>query len=453
MVLSSFYPKFSKNIMLGCFIGNALEWFDFAIYGYLASVFGQLFFPNLDPYAALLSSYGVFAAAFIMRPIGAIFFGHLGDKFGRKKALIWSLGCMAFPTLMMGLLPVYDDIGIYAPLCLIICRVIQGLSLGGEFSGSIILLTEHAPPNRKAFFSTWADFGSSIGMLAASLTIVLLNACLSESALMAWGWRLPFIISFVFAILGYRARQCLDETPEFLAQLQTRVSTRWPFVVIFQKYKKSLLLAIGFLMVNSAGYYLLIVFIPNQNLHSYSKMYGSLMTLMSLIIMMPALLWGAILSDRIGQGLCLKIGYIGCLILAFPLLYSAQYGTFVQQFICHMLFAITLGFSMGPRCSLVAQIFPISIRYSAVSFSYNVANALFGGTAPLVCALMIEKSGTILAPSFYIIGAALISTFCVILLEGEFKDGKTITMNKNKDNKLASNTQKSKLTSFRISCL
>jgi MHS family proline/betaine transporter-like MFS transporter len=417
MMISSFYPKFSKNIMLGCFIGNALEWFDFAIYGYLASVFGQLFFPNLDPYAALLSSYGVFAVAFIMRPIGAILFGHLGDKLGRKKALIWSLGCMAFPTLVMGLLPIYDSIGIGAPICLIICRVIQGLSLGGEFSGSIILLTEHAPPNRKAFFSTWADLGSSMGMLAASFTIVFLNACLTEADLMAWGWRLPFIISFVFAMIGYRARRYLAETPEFLAQRRTRVATKWPFVVIFQKYKKSLLLAVGFLMVNSAGYYLLIIFIPNQNLHNYPKMYGSMMTLISLIVMLPALVWGAILSDRIGQARCLIIGYMGCLILAFSLLYAAKYGTFLQQLICHMLFAITLGFSMGPRCSLIAQIFPTSIRYSAVSFSYNVANALFGGTAPLVCALMIEKSGTILAPSFYMMGASLISMFCVVLLD------------------------------------
>jgi MHS family proline/betaine transporter-like MFS transporter len=130
--------------MLGCFIGNALEWFDFAIYGYLASVLGQLFFPNLDPYAALLSSYGVFATAFIMRPIGAILFGHLGDKWGRKKALLWSLGSMAIPTVLMGLLPIYEHIGVFAPLGLVICRMIQGLSLGGEFSGSVILLVEHS---------------------------------------------------------------------------------------------------------------------------------------------------------------------------------------------------------------------------------------------------------------------------------------------------------------------
>jgi MHS family proline/betaine transporter-like MFS transporter len=413
-------PKFnstsSKNLVMGCFIGNALEWFDFAIYGYLASVFGELFFPTLDPYAALLSSYGVFAAAFIMRPIGAILFGHLGDKWGRKKALLWSLGSMAIPTAMMGLLPVYAHIGVYAPLSLIMCRMLQGLSLGGEFSGSVILLTEHAPPHRKGFFSTWADMGSSIGMIAASLTILLLNAYLTDTEMIAWGWRLPFIISFFFAIAGYRLRLQLTETPEFLAQNPKRAASSWPFIVIFQKYKRKLILAIGFLMVNSAGYYLLIVFIPNQNLHNYPKIYGSMTTLLSLILMMPAMVCGAMVSDKIGQVRCLIMGYFGCLILAFPLLYTAKYGSFSQQLFCQGLFSISLGFCMGPRCSFATQIFPTSVRYSAVALSYNVGNAIFGGTAPLICALMIEQSGTILAPAVYIFVASLVSIFCVVLL-------------------------------------
>ena len=229
--------KMSKSLMWGCFVGNALEWFDFAIYGCLASVLGKLFFPMLDPFAALLSSYGVFAAAFIMRPIGAALIGHFGDKRGRKKAFLWSFVGMAIPTAVMGLLPVYEQIGVYAPLSLVFCRMIQGLSIGGEFSGSIILLVEHAPPHRKSFFSIWADMGSSIGMIVAAVAILLLNAVLTEAELLSWGWRIPFLMSALAALGGYYLRRQLTETPEFLAQKNSRASSLWPLRIIFQKYK------------------------------------------------------------------------------------------------------------------------------------------------------------------------------------------------------------------------
>jgi MHS family proline/betaine transporter-like MFS transporter len=406
----------SKNLMLGCFIGNALEWFDFAIYGCLASVLGQLFFPMLDPYAALLSSYGVFAAAFIMRPIGAILIGHLGDKGGRKRAFLWSLVGMAVPTAMIGLLPVYEQIGICAPLSLIFCRLIQGLSIGGEFSGSIILLVEHAPPHRKSFFSIWADMGSSIGMIVASVAILLLNVGLTEAELLAWGWRVPFLVSSLAALGGYYLRRQLRETPEFLAQRNSRASSLWPLRIIFQKYKRKLILVMGFLMVNTIGYYLLIIFIPNQNLSNHPKIYGSASMVFSLIMMMPAMVWGAILSDKIGQVRCLVIGYSGCLLLALPLLYSAKYGTYFQQLVCQGLFSLALGFCFGPRSSFAAQIFPTAIRYSGVAISYNLGNALFGGTAPLVCALMMEQTETLLAPAAYLGVASLVSLVSVVLL-------------------------------------
>jgi len=187
------------------------------------------------------------------------------------------------------------------------------------------------------------------------------------------------------------------------------------------------MLGICFLMVNSAGYYLLIVFIPNQNLNNHPKIYGVMTTLFSLLVMMPAMIWGAVMSDKIGQVRCLIWGYFWCLVLVFPLLYSAKYGTFLQQLTCQGLFATSLGFCFGPRCSFSAKLFPTSIRYSAVSLSYNIGNAIFGGTAPLVCALMIEQTGTILAPAIYIVGASLLSIISVVLLDRDLSLGKRVT--------------------------
>jgi MHS family proline/betaine transporter-like MFS transporter len=412
-----------KKLILSCFIGNVLEWFDFAIYGYLASIFSTLFFPNLDPNTALLSSYGVFAIAFIMRPIGAIVFGHVGDKWGRKLAFQWSLACMAIPTLLIGFLPVYTQIGIWAPIGLILCRMVQGLSVGGEFSGSIILLTEHAPFNKKGFFSAWADIGSTIGMISAALAVFMLNALLSEADLIAWGWRLPFIAGFLFAIFGYFLRErLLTETPEFLEQKSTTLrrsnnhSSIWPLKEIFKNHKKTLFWATNFLMINSAGYYLLIVFIPNQNLSHVSGIYGSALILWNLIIMIPAIFWGATLSDRIGQVRCLVMGHLGCVMMAPIVLYAAKYGKFSHQLICESLFSFCLGFCFGPRSSFMAEIFPTPIRYSAVSLSYNLGNAIFGGTAPLICALMIKQTGWLMAPAFYIAIASLVSLTATFLL-------------------------------------
>lgn len=414
--LSQSGSKNSKSLIMGCFIGNVLEWFDFAIYGFLAGVFAELFFPKLDPFSALSSSLGVFAAAFIMRPAGAILFGYLGDTWGRKKALLCALGCMALPTGLIGLLPVYDHIGPYAPLCLTLCRMLQGLSLGGEFSGSIILLTEHAPANRKSFFSSWADIGSAVGIISASVTILLLNIFLSETEIMAWGWRLPFLMSFFLAGMGYYFRHQLAETPEFLQIAPKSPTPFWPLKKLFQHYKIRMLLTVTFLMINCTGYYLLIVFIPSQNLSNLPQSYVSCLTLLNLVMMIPAVIGGAVLSDKIGQIRCLLMGYIFFMVLIFPLLYTAQYGTFVEQMVIQGLFSISLGFCIGPRSSFMAHIFPTAIRYSAVALCYNLGNAIFGGTTPLVCALLIQQTETPLGPTLYLFAASLVSLFSTLLL-------------------------------------
>jgi len=360
-----------------------------------------------------------------MRPLGAIFFGHIGDRLGRKVALQCSLMSMALSTLAIGLLPTYEDMGILAPFGLVFCRMMQGLSIGGEFSGSIVLLTEHAPSHQKSFFCSWADLGSSIGMISASLVILLLNAFLNEEDILSWGWRLPFLLSFFIGIIGFKMRHYIIETPEFLFQKRKYTPVVWPLKIILSEYKRKLFLATSFLMINTTGYYLLVIFLPNQNLGNISKLHGIVSMLFSLIIMMPAIVWGAVLSDKIGQVRCLIMGYTGCLILAVPLIYFSKYGTFVQQLFYQGLFAFCLGFCFGPRSSFAVQVFPATIRYSAVALSYNIGNGVFGGTAPLICALIIGQTGTIYGLVLYIVMASLLSILSVILLDREMTHRKT----------------------------
>lgn len=411
-------PRHKKNIF-ACFIGNLLEWYDFAIYGYLAATLGALFFPTEDPLTATLSSYGVFAAGFFMRPIGAFALGYMGDKWGRKSALMVSILLMALATAGMGLLPTYAQIGLWSTILMIVCRLFQGFSLGGEFSGSIILLIEHAPSHRKAFFGSWADLGSSMGMILASLTIIALRFSVTEQELLDWAWRLPFLSGFLLAIVGYFLRRNLDETPEFISHKATTQKVPLspaPLKEILLNHLKPFILAATFLMINAIGYYFLIVFIPTQTLGKISVEQLSLLTLSSLVIMMPATFISAFLSDRYGQIRCIFLGYMGTLVLAYPLVWATVNGSFAQQFFVQGLFAICLGFCYGPRSALIASIFPTAIRYTAVSLSYSLANAFFGGTAPLVSALLMEKTGHPASLAGYLILSSIISLVSVLWL-------------------------------------
>lgn len=403
-----------RKIISSCFIGNVLEWYEFAIFGYLTKPISALFFPSATPLTSLLLTYGAFATGFIMRPIGALMTGYIGDKFGRKHALILSLLMMAAPTTAIGLLPTFDTIGLWAPILLIGCRLIQGLSLGGEFSGSIIYLVENAPSHRRGFFGSWADLGSSVGMICASLTAILLNAFLDPEQVLAWAWRFPFYLGLLFAIIGYRMRRELLETPEF-AQLSKPQLLANPLKEVFKSHYQTFWLATTFLAINAAGYYLLIIYLPYQ-IPGVTAAIPLIFSLVSLIVLMPANFIGAAISDRIGQVPCLLAGGISCMLLVLPMVYTAYHGSLTLNFLWQSLFAIALGFCFGPRSSFIVQLFPVHIRYTAVAFSYNIANAVFGGTAPLLSSLLVHQTGNQLAPGYMIMVMAGISVLSTLAL-------------------------------------
>ena len=253
----------SLKVIVSCLAGNTLEWFDFAVYVYIAPLIATQFFPSENYIASLLLMYSIFALGFLTRPLGAIFFGYIGDVYGRKSALILSSFCMAIPTFCIGLLPTYDHIGLMAPVCLLIFRIFQGLSVGGEFSGSFIYLTEHAPIKRRGFFSCWADLGCNLGMILGSSTVAFLSTYFSEKDFATFGWRIPFLFGIFLAFVGIYIRRHLTETSTFS---NNEKQDKTPLKNLLKMHPKNLFFSTLLLTINALGYYILVVFIPNQNI-------------------------------------------------------------------------------------------------------------------------------------------------------------------------------------------
>lgn len=408
------HPKI-KQIILSCLVGNWLEWYEFAIFGFLSKQISENFFPSTDPFLGIMMTYGVFATGFVMRPVGAILSGYLGDRHGRKIGLLVSIVLMAIPTFLMGLLPTYDQVGLLAPLLLLLCRMLQGVSLGGEFSGSIVYLIEHAPKNRQALYGLGADFGSSLGMITATLTIMVMTAVLTSDELLAWGWRLPFLFGLLFGGVCYYVRHNLDESPAF-TNLSQEDKVKNPLKVSVTENPKKFILSILFLALNSGGYYFLVIFLPQQIGHGDDQYLSMLLPLVSLIAMIPAYFYGAHLSDRIGQPPCLIAGCILALILVFPLIYATYYMDIIWKCLFHALFAGSLGLCYAPRSSFMVQLYSVKIRCTAISVSYNLANAFFGGLSPLVCLSVVGYFQNPFGAGIWIVGIALVSLISVVFL-------------------------------------
>lgn len=403
------------KIIFSCLIGNMLEFYEFAMFGYLTVVLSNLFFPSTDSFFSLMLTYVAFACGFFMRPLGAIIAGYIGDTYGRKRALLFSLTLMAAPTITIGLLPTYSQIGLTAPLLLILCRLIQGISMGGEFTGSIIFLIENAPQHKQGYYSSWADLGGSLGMILASLSMIALNFFLPATQVQSWGWRLPFLSAIFLGLVGFLVRKNLTETTEFKS-LPEEKRQKNPLKEIIQHNLKRLILCFLFLSIHSIGYYFLIIYIPGQNIIHLPLLTISLMTLCSLVANIPGYFIAAYLSDKWGQIQCIMIGCIGCFILAYPTAAIAGHGEIWEQLCLQMAFSFCLGICFGPRSALMTRIFPVNIRYSGVSFGYNMSNALLGGTAPLVCAYLSHQTGSITAAAFYVMLAAAISMGALVMI-------------------------------------
>lgn len=400
-----------RRIVLAGLAGNVMEWYDFGTYGYFAAVIGKLFFPAHDPAVSLIASFAVFAIGFIGRPLGALVFGHIGDRAGRKRALMASVIMMAVPTALIGLLPTYAQVGILAPLLLVALRLFQGLAVGGEFTTSIVLLVEGAQRTRRGFVGSFASFGAIGGMLLGSAVGALISA-LPAAQVSSFGWRVAFLFGLVIAVVVLIVRRRLPPDATVVAVAQSRHA---PVVEAFKTQWRTILKIIGMGLTLGIGFYLNFVYLTtwlSQYAH-ISHAEALALNCVGLGLQVPLLPLAGRLADRIGVKAVLLIATLGFAILAWPVYVIIMQGT-VPAIIFGQAVLAVLQSGMGAIGAFMVRALPKHVRCTSLSFGENFAMACFGGTVPMVSVALIDWSGYPLAPAIYLAAAGLISFFVVL---------------------------------------
>lgn len=409
-----------KTVMAGA-IGNVLEWYDFALFGYFAPVLSGLFFPASDPSLSLLATFGVFAIGFLARPLGALLFGHWGDTRGRREALAWSVILMAVPTCFVGLLPTYTQIGLIAPFALTALRFLQGVSVGGEFTGSVTFLVEHAAPAERGYIGSWAGFSAQIGALLGSGVGALASALLTQDALHAWGWRIPFLAGGVIAVIGWYLRRRIPESPAFEQLQQANAVSSSPIRELLIAHRVPLLQVVGLVLLHGVGFYTFYVYLPTYLTRVTDLPLSTALTINTFCMAVMAVLIPIMgkLSDRIGPRWLLGAGAAGLALGTVPCFSWLSSGQIILVITAQLLITVFVAAYMGPFFAIVATLFPVARRYTGLSISYNIAAALFGGTAPLMATMLMERSRNIYAPAWYVTLCAVLSLIALSTIREE----------------------------------
>jgi MHS family proline/betaine transporter-like MFS transporter len=400
-----------KKVVGAGMIGNALEWYDFALYGHFAAILSQLYFHSDNPMTSLLATYGAFAAGFAMRPIGAVMFGWIGDRYGRKISLAIAILLMAIPTACIGLLPTYAQIGILAPILLTLIRLLQGLSLGGEFSGSITFMVEHAGPKHRGLVGSASMASLVIGMLAGSLVATAITAALSEEDLLSWGWRIPFIFGIVIGVVGFYIRHHTEESPSYVEAKENNQLSDAPLKEAWKLQKKELFQGVGLYLTVTVPFYTFSVFMITYltKMEGHALSFALLLNSVGMTVTLATLVIGAWLSDKYGRNTVLGGGALAFLLLIYPLFLAITSGNIALLWLGILGFGAILGIYIGPMPAVLVELFPARVRFTGMAVSYNVAAALFGGTAPMVCTWLIDRTGNHSVIAFYVMLCAIIS--------------------------------------------
>jgi MHS family shikimate/dehydroshikimate transporter-like MFS transporter len=385
-----------RSIIIASFIGTTVEWYDFFLYGTAAAlVFDRLFFPNLTPLVGSLSAYGTFAFGFVSRPLGGMVFGHFGDRRGRKTVLVWSLGIMGVATALIGLIPSYDRIGVAAPVLLVALRFTQGFGVGGEWGGAVLLAVEHSG-GRRGFHGSWPQMGVPAGLLLSTGVFAALSAALPEPEFMAWGWRVPFLLSIVLVAVGLFVRLRILETPAFEKVRDAGAQSRAPLLDVFRDHPREVLIGMGMRFAQNVLFYLYTVFVLSYGEKTLGYPRGTMLrgVMLASLVGLVAIPFWSHLSDRIGRRPVYLAGAVLSLLMVFPALWLIARGTaFVGLAI---VLGLNLGHDMmyGPMAACLSELFGTRVRYTGVSLVYQLTSVFSGGLAPLIATYLLARHGS-----------------------------------------------------------
>lgn len=400
---------FARMILIGL-IGNVMEWYDFAVYGFFATVIGKLFFPADNPAISLFASFGAFAAGFLVRPLGGLLFGRIGDLMGRQRAMLVSILSMAVPTVMMGFLPTYATAGFLAPILIVTLRMVQGLSVGGEFTSSLVYLAEQAPSHRRALLAIWGNWGASAGILVGSGVGWAVNVILDDEQILAWGWRVPFWLGGLVALAGWWIRHGLNNELPLNA-------TESPVRAVFTTYRRDVLRVALLNIGSGVAFYTAFVYAVSyiRNIDHLSESLAlevNTKAMLLLLVMLPLSAW---LSDRFGRRPLLLGAYGGLFVGAVPLFHLIHSQEEPLILLGEFGFAVILGLMTGGIVAANVELMPRAIRCTGLAFAYNASIGLFGGVTPMVAAWLIMATANPVAPAYWVMGAAAISLLTLIL--------------------------------------
>ncbi|MFC8560210.1 MFS transporter [Peribacillus frigoritolerans] len=405
--------KQMRRILIASLVGSSIEWFDYFLYGTVSAlVFNQLFFVNEDPTIGLLLSYASFALAFFIRPFGGVIFSHIGDRIGRKKTLVLTLSLMGVATFGMGLLPTYQAVGIWAPILLITLRLVQGLGIGGEWGGALLLAVEYAPAEKRGLFGAIPQMGVTIGMLLGTVALSIMTL-LPENAFMTWGWRIPFIFSALLVFFGLWIRKGIDETPSFKKVKESGEVPKLPIVETLKNYWREVLIAVGAKVVETAPFYIFSTFVVSYATANLGFSRTATLTAVMIATIITTILIPIMgnLSDKIGRKKLFIGGTIGMALFAFPYFWLLQQKSVLLLIVATV---IGLGVIWAPITAVLgtmfSEIFDAKIRYTGITLGYQIGAALAGGTAPLVATALLDKFNNSYVPvALYIIFASVLS--------------------------------------------